>query len=73
MKETKLLGAILPANPEFIPILNQIREKYNIPENRPAAGDRRAGIGGICAFGIREQLAAARAGDQRILGHTVKL
>lgn len=32
MKETKLFGNIFPAHPDFLPILEHIREKYNIPE-----------------------------------------
>jgi hypothetical protein len=35
MKETELLGTLLPSHPDFIPILQAIREKYNLPEISP--------------------------------------
>jgi hypothetical protein len=35
MKETQLLGTLLPSHPDFIPILQAIREKYNLPEISP--------------------------------------
>jgi hypothetical protein len=35
MKESQLLGTLLPSLPEFIPILQAIREKYNLPEISP--------------------------------------
>jgi len=35
MKETQLLSKLNPAHPDFLPILQNIREKYNIPEISP--------------------------------------
>jgi hypothetical protein len=35
MKETKLLGKLLPSHPDILPILVEIREKYHIPEISP--------------------------------------
>ena len=35
MKETLLIGTLLPSHPDFIPILHAIREKYKIPEIDP--------------------------------------
>jgi hypothetical protein len=35
MKESQLLGTLLPSLPDFIPILQAIREKYNLPEISP--------------------------------------
>lgn len=32
MKEAKLLGTILPSHPDLIPIVNDIRAKYDLPE-----------------------------------------
>jgi len=32
MKETKLLGSLMPSYPDLIPILQNFKEKYNIPE-----------------------------------------
>jgi len=32
MKESKLLGALLPSHPELIPIIRDVREKYKLPE-----------------------------------------
>jgi hypothetical protein len=30
MKETKLLGKLLPTHPDILPVFNEIREKYRI-------------------------------------------
>jgi len=30
MKESKFLGALLPSSPDFVPIIEAVREKYNI-------------------------------------------
>jgi hypothetical protein len=35
MKESQLLGTLLSFLPYFIPILQAIREKYNLPEISP--------------------------------------
>jgi hypothetical protein len=35
MKESQLLRTLLPSLPDFIPILQEIREKYNLPEISP--------------------------------------
>ena len=35
MKETKLLGKLLPTHPDILPILEEIREKYNIKYVKP--------------------------------------
>ena len=35
MKETKFLGALLPSSPDFLPIIEGIRRKYNLPEISP--------------------------------------
>lgn len=35
MKESKFLGALLPSSPDFLPIIEAIREKYNLPEISP--------------------------------------
>ena len=32
MKETKVLGTLLPSIPEFQPMIQELREKYNLPE-----------------------------------------
>jgi hypothetical protein len=32
MKESQLLGTLLPSLPDFIPVLQAIREKYNLLE-----------------------------------------
>ena len=32
MKEAKIIGALLPADEDIMPILKEIREKYQIPE-----------------------------------------
>jgi hypothetical protein len=35
MKETSFLGTMLPSHPDFIPIIQAIREKYTLPEIGP--------------------------------------
>lgn len=35
MKEAHLLGKLLPSHPDILPILEEIREKYQIPEISP--------------------------------------
>lgn len=35
MREDKLFGKLLPSHPDLLPILQRIREKYNIPEIAP--------------------------------------
>jgi hypothetical protein len=35
MKETKLLGKLMPGHPDLFPIIENIREKYQIPEVDP--------------------------------------
>ena len=35
MKESQLLGTLLPSHPDFIPIVQAVREKYNLPEISP--------------------------------------
>lgn len=35
MKESKLLGTLLPSHPDLIPIVQAMREKYNLPEISP--------------------------------------
>jgi len=35
MKESQFLGTLLPFLPDFIPILQSIREKYDLPEISP--------------------------------------
>ncbi len=35
MKESKLLGALLPSHPDLVPIIEAVREKYNLPEIFP--------------------------------------
>lgn len=35
MKETILLGKLLPSHPDILPILEEIREKYNIKDVKP--------------------------------------
>jgi hypothetical protein len=35
LKESRFLGALLPSHPDFLPIVQAIREKYNLPEIRP--------------------------------------
>ena len=32
MKETLFLGTLLPSHPDLLPIVQAIREKYNLPE-----------------------------------------
>jgi hypothetical protein len=33
--ETKIIGSLLPAHEDIMPILKEIREKYQIPEISP--------------------------------------
>lgn len=35
MKETLLIGTLLPSHPDFIPIIQAIREKYKLAEISP--------------------------------------
>jgi hypothetical protein len=35
MRESKLLGTLLPSHPDFLPIVQAIREKYYLPEISP--------------------------------------
>jgi hypothetical protein len=35
IKETKLLGSLIPSHPDLIPIIQNFKEKYNIPEINP--------------------------------------
>lgn len=35
MKESELLGKLMPGHPDILPIIQKIREKYQIPEVRP--------------------------------------
>ena len=35
MKESQLLGTLLPSQPDLIPIIQAIREKYNLSEINP--------------------------------------
>lgn len=35
MKESQFLGTLLPSHPDFLPIEQSIREKYNLPEISP--------------------------------------
>lgn len=35
MKESKFLGALLPSHPDIAPIIQAVREKYNLPEINP--------------------------------------
>ncbi len=35
MQESRLLGTLLPSSPDFLPIIQSLREKYNIPEINP--------------------------------------
>jgi len=35
MQESKLLGTLLPSSPDFLPIIQQIREKFQLPEISP--------------------------------------
>src|SRR5689334_19443554 len=35
MKESELLGKLIPGHPDILPIIENIREKYQIPEVRP--------------------------------------
>lgn len=35
MKETELFGKLLPTHSDFLPILEDVREKYKIPEISP--------------------------------------
>jgi hypothetical protein len=32
MKESELLGKLMPGHPDVLPILEKIREKYQLPE-----------------------------------------
>lgn len=34
-KEAELLGALLPSSPDYAPIIQAVREKYNLPEISP--------------------------------------
>jgi hypothetical protein len=35
MKESQFLGTLLPSHPNFLPIVEAIREKYGLPEITP--------------------------------------
>jgi len=35
MQESKLLGKLLPTSPDFLPIVQQLRDKYGLPELAP--------------------------------------
>lgn len=35
MKEAKFIGALMPTHPDFLPIIQEIREKYQLPEVDP--------------------------------------
>jgi hypothetical protein len=35
MKETLFLGTLLPSSPDFLPIIQELRDKYNLPEISP--------------------------------------
>jgi hypothetical protein len=35
MKETQFLGTLLPSHPDFVPIVQAIRDKYKLPEISP--------------------------------------
>jgi len=35
MKESKFIGTLLPSHPDLTPIIQAIREKYNLPEISP--------------------------------------
>ncbi len=35
MKESKFLGALIPSHPDFLPIIQAVREKYKLPEISP--------------------------------------
>ena len=41
MNETELLGELFPSHPDIIPIIQNIREKYQIPEVKPRPGTDR--------------------------------
>jgi len=41
MKESELLGKLMPGHPDIFPIIENIREKYQIPEVRPRPGTDR--------------------------------
>ena len=35
MKESELLGKLMPGHPDILPIIENIRDKYNIPPMNP--------------------------------------
>ncbi len=35
MKEAQFIGSLMPSHPDFQPIIEQIREKYQLPEVDP--------------------------------------
>jgi len=35
MQESKLLGTLIPSSPDFLPIVNEMRRKYQLPEVSP--------------------------------------
>ncbi len=37
MKESELLGKLMPGHPHILLIIENIREKYQLPEGEPAA------------------------------------
>jgi hypothetical protein len=39
MKESELLGQLIPSHPDFQPIIYEIREKYKLPGGEPTASD----------------------------------
>jgi hypothetical protein len=41
MKESQFLGTLMPSHPDFQPIIQQVREKYQLPEVDPDGGPMR--------------------------------
>ena len=35
MKESEFLGELIPTSPDLFPIIQAVREKYNLPEINP--------------------------------------
>lgn len=35
MKETQFLGTLLPSSPDFLPIIQELRDKHNLSEISP--------------------------------------
>jgi hypothetical protein len=52
MKESQFIGTLMPSHPDFQPIIEQIREKYQLPEVDPEGNPTKEsnGITGLFSY-----------------------